>query len=516
MSYTIKNSAQTVTYTVNDGTANTNAISLTLIGKSLANYGTALNENFVYLLENFSNTSSNPPAYPVQGQLWWDSTYKFLNVYDNSAWKTVYGNLETLNVNSAVTLTSSLTASALTASALTASGGGQLIGYHTGAIGANTANTGAFTTVTTTGTIVSQGTITGTGQVIGYHTGAIGANTANTGVFTTANVNTTLYAATINANVVGNVGSSHYGTIATNAQPFITSVGTLSSLTVGGNILLNAAGAKITFNTGGGTIANNIGNSLQFYTDGGTVEEMRLDNAGNLNVYGGAVRAATINAGTIGNSGATFTGATYTATGNITAQTANMYAANHIANTATYSAAYYWANGTVFSSGGTFTGGTISSAIVPSSNASINIGGTGSQYFNNVYAVNFIGTSTTAKYADLAEKYLPDTEYEVGTVMMVGGRAEVTQHNGSSIRAIGVISEYPAYKMNSDLNGGVYVALKGRVPVKVLGPVAKGDSLAGTAHGIAYSQPETTATTFAIALENYNNTDIGLIEAVIL
>jgi len=99
MSYTIKNSAQTVTYTVNDGTANTNAISLTLIGKSLANYGTALNENFVYLLENFSNTSSNPPAYPVQGQLWWDSTYKFLNVYDNSAWKTVYGNLETLNVN---------------------------------------------------------------------------------------------------------------------------------------------------------------------------------------------------------------------------------------------------------------------------------------------------------------------------------------------------------------------------------------------------------------------------------
>jgi hypothetical protein len=70
--------------------------------------------------------------------------------------------------------------------------------------------------------------------------------------------------------------------------------------------------------------------------------------------------------------------------------------------------------------------------------------------------------------------------------------------------------------MNSDLDGGVYVALKGRVPVKVLGPVKKGDSLAGTAHGIAYSQPETTATTFAIALENYTNTDIGLIEAVIL
>ena len=163
----------------------------------------------------------------------------------------------------------------------------------------------------------------------------------------------------------------------------------------------------------------------------------------------------------------------------------------------------------------TFGGVTLSGAIVPSSNASINIGTTGA-YWNNIYAVNFYGTSTTAKYADLAEKYLPDSEYEIGTVMMVGGTAEITQHSGAKVRAIGVISEYPAYKMNSDLDGGVYVALKGRVPVKVIGPVAKGQALIGTAHGLAVAQTDDSQWMFAIALEDYSNSGIGLIEAVIL
>jgi hypothetical protein len=100
--------------------------------------------------------------------------------------------------------------------------------------------------------------------------------------------------------------------------------------------------------------------------------------------------------------------------------------------------------------------------------------------------------------------------------MMVGGIAEVTQHNGDKIRAIGVISAYPAYKMNSDLDGGVYVALKGRVPVRVVGPVKKGQSLFGTAHGLAMASNDTTLTTFAVALESFDDTGISIVEAVIL
>ena len=116
----------------------------------------------------------------------------------------------------------------------------------------------------------------------------------------------------------------------------------------------------------------------------------------------------------------------------------------------------------------------------------------------------------------MAEKYLPDDNYDVGTVMMVGGAAEITKHSGAKVRAIGVISANPAYMMNSDLDGGVYVALKGRVPVKVVGPVTKGQSLIGTAHGLAVAQTDDSQWIFGIALEDYSDSGIGLIEAIII
>ena len=165
---------------------------------------------------------------------------------------------------------------------------------------------------------------------------------------------------------------------------------------------------------------------------------------------------------------------------------------------------------------GTLTGLTVSGSIVPSANASTNLGGSSNQYFNNIYGINFLGTSTTAQYADLAEKYLPDAEYAVGTVMMIGGMAEVKQHDGRKIRALGVISDKPAYKMNDGLEGGVYIALKGRVPVRVIGPVTKGQSLFGTSLGLAMAIDESTSTTFAIALENFAENTVGVVEAVIL
>jgi len=495
MSYTIKNSAQTVTYTVNDGTANTNAISLTLIGKSLANYGTALNENFVYLLENFSNNSSNPPPYPVQGQLWWDNTYKFLNVYDGTKWNTVYGNLATLNVNSAVTL-SALTSTNATITNLNSTNGifagdinvnggdifttstyGNLYNANATTVqiggAATTLNIGASsgTTNIKNNLFAPNFTATSGGQIFGYLTGAIGANTANTGSFTTlttsgtANVNTTLYAATVNANVVGNVGSSLYGIIATNAQSFVTSVGTLTGLTVSGTTNLQGT-------TNGATI-----NATNLYatTIGNTAAAIN----GNLHT-GSAVYA-----GTIGNTGATLTG---------TLSTASQTNITKVGNLSSLS---------------------LDGQLIPSSNASVTLGNA-TAYWSTVYGVSFVGTSTTAKYADLAEKYLPDADYEIGTVMMVGGTAEVTQHSGAKVRAIGVISGYPAYKMNSDLDGGVYIALKGRVPVKVIGPIQKGQALIGTAHGLAVAQTDDSQWMFAIALQDYSDSGIGLIEAVIL
>ena len=132
----------------------------------------------------------------------------------------------------------------------------------------------------------------------------------------------------------------------------------------------------------------------------------------------------------------------------------------------------------------------------------------------------FSGTATNARYADLAEKYLADGEYEVGTVIAVGGVAEVTAADTTNQHSVlGVVSDKPAYLMNSELEGGTTVALKGRVPVRVVGNVKKGDRLAPSMEsGLATVKNEKDAWSFAIALEDGSGTpeNPGVVEAVIL
>jgi hypothetical protein len=133
----------------------------------------------------------------------------------------------------------------------------------------------------------------------------------------------------------------------------------------------------------------------------------------------------------------------------------------------------------------------------------------------NLLANLFDGTATAAQYADLAEKYLPDSEYEVGTVVCVGGEKEITAAKFGD-RAIGVISGNPAFMMNKDLEGGVYVALKGRVPVKITGSVKKGDRLVASDAGKAIKATfHQYADVFAIALEAADG-DKDVIEALVL
>lgn len=98
--------------------------------------------------------------------------------------------------------------------------------------------------------------------------------------------------------------------------------------------------------------------------------------------------------------------------------------------------------------------------------------------FKDVYANRFIGTATQSLYADLAEKYLADDVYEYGTIVAIGGEKEITiasEENAHSI--MGVVSKDPGFIMNSDLEDGTLVALKGRVPVRVESQVRKGDRL---------------------------------------
>ena len=99
----------------------------------------------------------------------------------------------------------------------------------------------------------------------------------------------------------------------------------------------------------------------------------------------------------------------------------------------------------------------------------------------DLYAVIFQGTASSARYADLAERYEADAILEPGTVVCFGGEKEITACDHENDHAVaGVVSTDPAYMMNSAAGNNdthPYIALTGRVPVKVVGPVAKGDLL---------------------------------------
>lgn len=137
------------------------------------------------------------------------------------------------------------------------------------------------------------------------------------------------------------------------------------------------------------------------------------------------------------------------------------------------------------------------------------------------FSANIItATSTKARYADLAEKYTADKDYSVGTVVSLGGSEEVTLSiDENDTKVIGVISEFPAYLMNNDLESEftAIIALKGRVPVQVEGIVEKGDIIvsAGNGRGVVNNNP-TYGSIIGKAVEVSVVTGPNLIEVVIL
>lgn len=140
----------------------------------------------------------------------------------------------------------------------------------------------------------------------------------------------------------------------------------------------------------------------------------------------------------------------------------------------------------------------------------------------NLNAVLFQGTATSSRYADLAEKYVADAAYEPGTVLEFGGAQEVTLADEDTVRVAGVVSHNPGFIMNSHLECAVslgertaIVALTGRVPVGVFGPVKKGDLMVSAGGGRA--KPATDPKLGSVigkALEDFDGEE-GVIEIVV-
>jgi len=591
MAYTINLTDGTIFATVADGTVNTSS-SMTLVGKNYAGYGEFLDENFIHLLENGSNTTA-PPS-PLTGQLWWDKTNTLLKVYNGTTFKTI---------------------SAATASAT------QPASNVTGDLWYDTVNQ-QVKVYTGTGFIVvgpafssSQGTSGAIPETINdsgatphfvttlYVNNSRVAIVSKDASFTPAAPINTTFPTIYNGITLWNSGSPVFGGSATNAQTLnslastdfmratanTSTTGTVrvlndTGLFVGAanvfNVNTSATDANIKSdissgnlniqaNVGGTTylvaralggngtfaIANSatVGNAL---TVTGTVSGGELTTGGNVsatgNVTGGNIKTSSvlIGASTVSATG-NITGGNVL-TGGIVSTTGNISSAANISGT------YFLGNGSQLSglsaavsvtkivngtseanigaSGGnlSITVGAVANVVVvdtttvyanvvsvrsiakTGTNAVGNIGSS-SNYFERVFA-----TATTALYADVAERFAADEVMEPGTVVELGGRAEITraQHDLSN-NVFGVISTRPAFTMN----GGAgeddthpAVAMTGRVPVKVVGAVRKGDRLVSAGNGIARAATSTEITAFNVigrSLVDKTTTDEGTIEAIV-
>jgi hypothetical protein len=171
----------------------------------------------------------------------------------------------------------------------------------------------------------------------------------------------------------------------------------------------------------------------------------------------------------------------------------------------------------VFGTSPTFTTQITTPVIVKSGTTGVGDIGQVANTFATVYATTFSGVSTTAKYADLAEKYSADADYEPGTVLHFGGDAEVTVCDTDMCsRVAGVVTTAPAHLMNSALEGvTAAIALQGRVPCKVVGPVAKGDMMVSAGNGAARAEANPNmGSVIGKSLENFTG-ETGVIEVAV-
>ena len=327
------------------------------------------------------------------------------------------------------------------------------------------------------------------------------------------------------------------GTLKTNAQPSVTSVGTLTGLTVSGqtttgNIIpdsgnthwlgqpgssyLNAYintlsvdtinGSGFT-STGVSKFQSNIVASSATSSTNKTTGAIVVTGAGGVGV-GGDVRSDKVyvdngvfwsgNSAPFASVGGADTQVQFNDSGTLGGDADLTY--NKTTNVLTV-------NGNVGVSHVSATTGTFGGNV----NFNANIYGGIGNFTGNVTASYFVGTSTQAQYADLAENYTTDQIYAPGTVVVVGGTAEVTASSEGK-RAIGVISTAPAFLMNKDADGQA-VALKGRVPCRVVGAVAKGDELVSADNGCAKAGD---GKVFGVALESSTDTVERVIEIVVL
>jgi hypothetical protein len=499
MSYTITTTAGVTLATIADGTVNSTNTSLTLIGKNYAGYGIFLNENYVKLLENFYNTTA--PTAPLPGQLWYDSSNSLLKVYDGSLWKPISssasgstqpaspitGDLWWDSANAQLKVWSGAAWITVGPSYTTTSGtSGAVVETIPDSTGAPKVAVKFYISNTVIGILSKEATYTPQSSIAGFATIKPGFNLINSSTLSGSQFTGDASNALTLQGVAANQFLRSDQNTSTNYQ-----------LTIGGGVV--------------------VGSDLQINTTSGT--EVQLNNVTtgkDLNLYvtksvGGSTKAI----GITGNTAAVSLAGALSVTG-----TTTLTGAASLSSTLSVTGQSTFTGKLVPSGGG---GGT---DIGATASRFANVFATVGSFTGNVSAGTFIGnvvgTSQTALYADLAERFEADVPMVPGTVVELGGMKEITSVVQDLSEAVfGVISTLPGFLLNGGAGSNTThpaVAVNGRVPVRVIGKVNKGDRLVSAGNGLARAADRSELTAFNVlgrALADKHTTDEGLVEAIV-
>ena len=524
-----------------DGTIDNTTTSLTLVGKNYPGYGTFLNQNVVRIVENFANGSS--PTGPLPGQLWWDTSAKLIKI--NTA--TTKGSASQA-FKPLATMSASATApnNPVTGEQWWDTGNLQLKVYN----GTSWTTVGPAATSATGNSGAIPDTIVATSPsatyvvlkmyvdniLIALYSKESSFTTAVTG-FSTVKPGLNLSTALANNGFQGNATAALNMIVSGTTVPASSFLRNDQSGTINGSLsVTNDTGLKAgvasdfeaTISSGDVTLRNVTNNKdlilsvkkatvntpfLKGNATSGLAEMYANPTAGSPGytvatknyvdtVLGGGTGLTTFTANVNPSANVTYTlGNVTNRWSNVISQTSftgNLFSAN--VNTTRANVADIYIGNSVF----------------PTAGNVVNLGSNGMR-FNTIY-----GVSLQAQYADLAERFASDSAYPAGTVVALGGVEEITAASDAlSEDVFGVISTRAAYLMNSSAGSDEThppVAVNGRVPVRVVGKIKKGDRLVAAGNGLAKSGSKSEITPWNVigrSLENKQDDGVGTVEAIV-
>jgi hypothetical protein len=421
MPYILNKTNGSIVATVQDAALDTTT-DLTFLGRNFAGYGEVQNENFLKLLENFSNTSA--PTKPIEGQLWFNSSTKKLNAYDNSNWKSL-ANLEVSSTNPTRTKN-----------------------FVVGDLWVNSESSQLHTFNGTEFVLV--------GPLSGDDIKSAWRGDREYSVLET--LNTPKY------NLKAIVGDQNEVVVILSGESYD---------------LANPSGAAVTPEF---PVYENQKVIKKGLTLVGANQFTGESASSGVYFWGSAAHSLRSNTSTV-TSGLVI---------NVNSTTNASFAVPFVSTTVTNSTAFVDLLGLTYN---------------PS--------------LKTLSTTIFSGTATRSYYADLAERYEADHEYDYGTVVVLGGEKEITlTHKHGDVTVAGVISKNPGYMLNSDAGNDIthpYVALSGRVYCKVIGIVKKGDLLVTSSmpgYAEIMNMSDNPNAVIGKSLENFNGPK-GLIEILV-